>query len=132
MNTTQKTALVIGGAIIGYYIYRKYFTQVTSDQLTRTLQNSPLKDYTATPEWETPIFSKILPAGTYPEEWGYKTLKKPAAYESTLSPGSTVILAPTPGGTTSYMFGPGDWEKLNFAQKILLNIPGIPTNWVLG
>jgi len=34
-------------------------------------------------------------------------------------------------GDTTYRFAAGDYDKLNFAQKFLLNI-GAPTRWILG
>ena len=34
-------------------------------------------------------------------------------------------------GNTTYRFAVGDYDKLNFAQKFLLNI-GTPARWVLG
>lgn len=32
----------------------------------------------------------------------------------------------------TYSFAPGDYDKLNFAQKFLLSTHIIPTSWILG
>lgn len=34
--------------------------------------------------------------------------------------------------STTYQFGSGDYDKLNFAQKLLLATKIVPTSWVLG
>lgn len=33
---------------------------------------------------------------------------------------------------TTYKFNEGDYDKLNFAQKLLLSTHIIPTSWILG
>lgn len=59
-------------------------------------------------------------------------------YKTTIPERNDVIITPselTPGaslityGNTTYKFNPGDWDKLNWAQRFLYGV-GISPNWL--
>lgn len=54
-------------------------------------------------------------------------------YPSTLTPKAEMVqYTDIMGTTTTYKFNQGDYDKLNLAQKILLNTKIVPVRWILG
>lgn len=58
--------------------------------------------------------------------------KDELVYKGTHEPENVFYQTKTGDTVTTYSFGKGDYERLNFAQRFLLSTKLVPTRWILG